>query len=512
MNQIDSLFWRVVDELRAKGYEVIQSPYPEEEIFFEAPRNSGYDLIRLYRREVNFRQEMVRDMEEQSYRMNQLREAMRKRSLHLLQLQFSSEYPVDDWQDLNGRPHKEKKITITPVLLNETALEQDVHELQKWLNTSLSIDVEQAKLDTDEDVLHLKRTVLQAFDDQERKREQERAVFQNGKPIFTYLLMTIQVVMFLLLELSGGSTNTATLTAFGAKQNALILNGEWWRFITPMFLHIGLTHLLFNTFALWSVGAAVERIYGSSRFLLIYFISGIFGTIASFVFNTAIAAGASGAIFGCLGALLYLAISNRKLFFRTMGTNIIVIILINLGIGFTVPGIDNAGHLGGLVGGLITALAVRLPKRSHPVKMLLASILLLVIGGTGLYTGFQSDAQKEAAAISEAARLFDERKFIESSKQLEDFVDKEEVSAEALHIYALSEAQLGHIENAIQSLKRSLLKDPNDPNKLYHMSALYVEQGDPENADIQIQKALKQDPQNEQFLKMKQYIENMKTR
>nr|MDF9458630.1 rhomboid family intramembrane serine protease [Bacillus pumilus] len=91
-----------------------------------------------------------------------------------------------------------------------------------------------------------------------------------------------------MLELSGGSTNTATLTAFGAKNNGLILDGEWWRLITPMFLHIGLTHLLFNTFALWSVGAAVERIYGSWRFLLIYFISGIFGSIASFVFNTAI--------------------------------------------------------------------------------------------------------------------------------------------------------------------------------------------------------------------------------
>lgn len=289
-------------------------------------------------------------MEEQAFRMNQLREAMRKRSLHLLQLQFTADHPVDDWEDINGQPQKQQKVMVTPVLLNEETLQNDGHELQKWLNTSLSIDVEEAKADTAEDVMQLKMNVLQAFQDQEKQREQERAVFQNGRPIFTYLLIAVQVVMFLLLELSGGSTNTATLTAFGAKNNVLILEGEWWRFVTPMFLHIGLTHLLFNTFALWSVGAAVERIYGSGRFLLIYLVSGIFGSIASFVFNTAIAAGASGAIFGCLGALLYLAISNRKLFFRTMGTNIIVIILINLGIGFTVSGIDNAGHLGGSLG------------------------------------------------------------------------------------------------------------------------------------------------------------------
>lgn len=510
MNVIDSLFWRVVDELRQKGYEMIQSPYPEDEIFFEAPRNSGYDLIRLYRKDVNFRQEIVRDIEEQTYRINQLREAMRKRSLHLLQLQFTTDVPVDDWEDLNGQPQKENKVTVTPVLLNADTLQNDINELQKWLNTSL--DVEEAKRDTAEDAMQLKRNVLQAFDDQEKQRERERAVFQNGRPIFTYLLIAVQVVMFLLLELSGGSTNTATLTAFGAKNNVLILEGEWWRLITPMFLHIGLTHLLFNTFALWSVGAAVERIYGSGRFLLIYLISGIFGSIASFVFNTAIAAGASGAIFGCLGALLYLAISNRKLFFRTMGTNIIVIILINLGIGFTVSGIDNAGHLGGLVGGFLTALAVRLPKQTQPVKMLLATAVLLLIGGLGLYTGFHSDNQKEAAATSEAASLFDEKKYSEASERLEEYVHEKDASAEALHIYALSEAQQGRLDKAIQFLQKSLEKDPDEPNKLYHLSLLFVEKGETAKADDLLAKALKQDPQNDQFLKLKQYIENSQTR
>lgn len=429
-----------------------------------------------------------------------------------MQLQFTTDVPVDDWEDLNGQPQKENKVTVTPVLLNADTLQNDVNELQKWLNTSLAVDVEEAKEDTAEDAMQLKRNVLQAFDDQEKQRERERAVYQNGRPIFTYLLIAVQVVMFLLLELSGGSTNTATLTAFGAKNNVLILEGEWWRLMTPMFLHIGLTHLLFNTFALWSVGAAVERIYGSGRFLLIYLISGIFGSIASFVFNTAIAAGASGAIFGCLGALLYLAISNRKLFFRTMGTNIIVIILINLGIGFTVSGIDNAGHLGGLVGGFFTALAVRLPKQIQPVKMLLASAALLFIGGFGLYTGFHSDDQKEAAATSEAASLFDEKKYSEASERLEEYVHDKDASAEALHIYALSEAQQGQLDKAIQFLQKSLEKDPDDPNKLYHLSLLYVEKGETAKAEDLLAKALKQDPQNDQFLKLKQYIENSQTR
>lgn len=91
-------------------------------------------------------------------------------------------------------------MTVTPVLLNEDTLQHDVNELQKWLNTSLTVDVEEAKRDTAEDVMRLKVNVLQAFDDQEKQRERERAVFQNGRPIFTYLLIAVQVVMFLCLN------------------------------------------------------------------------------------------------------------------------------------------------------------------------------------------------------------------------------------------------------------------------------------------------------------------------
>ncbi|MGE6629314.1 rhomboid family intramembrane serine protease [Bacillus sp. NPDC077027] len=508
MNAIDRIFWRVVDALRKKGYEMIQSPHPEEEIFFEAPRNAGYDFIRLYKADVNFRQEIVRDIEQQAMRMDQLRQAMRKRSIHLLQLQFTSEYPVDDWEDLNGQPYKEKKITVTPFVMDVTAFDDGVHELEKRLNTTLSIDMNEARQDSIDDVIRLKNQVMHAFVMQEKEREKERAVFQHGKPIFTYILMIIQVVMFLLLELSGGSSNTATLTAFGAKNNVLITEGEWWRLITPVFLHIGLTHLLFNTFALWSVGSAVERIYGSTRFLFIYFVSGVFGSIASYIFNPVLAAGASGAIFGCLGALLYLAISNRKLFFRTMGTNIIVIILINLGIGFSVTGIDNAGHLGGLVGGFLAALAVRLPHQVHVLKMTISSLLLAVIGAFGIYYGLSSDIQKEQAAMNDAANLYEEKKFSEASKRLEDYVDEKDVSAQTLQIYALSEGQLGNYKKAILYLNKLLEKHPNEPGTLFNLAILYEQVGDRQQAVEKINEAVKQDPDNEEFLKMKERIEN----
>src|SRR5690606_25315449 len=206
----------------------------------------------------------------------------------------------------------------------------------------------------------LRQSAIQKAKNRERE---ERELFEHGKPFFTYLFIAVQVLMFLIVEINGGSTNVETLIQYGAKFNPLILAGEWWRFFTPIFLHIGLLHLLMNTLALYYLGTAVERIFGRVRFLWIYLFSGFAGSVASFVFTNNLSAGASGAIFGCFGALLYMGVINTKLFFRTIGMNVIVVIIINLIFGFTVPGIDNAGHIGGLIGGFLATGIVHYPGK-----------------------------------------------------------------------------------------------------------------------------------------------------
>ena len=87
-----------------------------------------------------------------------------------------------------------------------------------------------------------------------QKVKSEKAVFENGKPFFTYLFIAIQVIVFLLMEAAGGSTNTSVLIKFGAKVNWLILEGEWWRLFAPIVLHIGILHLFMNTLALYYIG------------------------------------------------------------------------------------------------------------------------------------------------------------------------------------------------------------------------------------------------------------------
>jgi rhomboid protease GluP len=153
-----------------------------------------------------------------------------------------------------------------------------------------------------------------------------------------------------------GSQDSRVLVIFGAMQNQLIAQGEFYRLVTSMFLHIGLIHLLFNSYALFILGQDVERLYGSARFLLIYFLSGLGGSLASFVLGAGgISAGASGAIFGLIGTEIAFFYLHRQTFGQrgqAQLRSLLMLAGINLVFGFTIPGINNLAHMGGLLFGL----------------------------------------------------------------------------------------------------------------------------------------------------------------
>lgn len=171
------------------------------------------------------------------------------------------------------------------------------------------------------------------------------------KPRITYFLLGLNIVIFIAQTL----TNDQVWFAYGAKINANIVAGEWWRLITPMFLHLNLLHIGVNSYSLFIFGPQVETLLGYRRFITVYLVSGVAGTVLSFVMSPNPSIGASGAIFGLVGAMLVYFYRHRRLF-GEMGrrrlTDILIIAGINLAIGLT-PGIDNWGHVGGLLGGAV---------------------------------------------------------------------------------------------------------------------------------------------------------------
>jgi len=176
-------------------------------------------------------------------------------------------------------------------------------------------------------------------------------------PSVTYAILGVTVFVYLLQMLSQFILGGDLLVQYGAKANEYIRAGQLWRFFTPMLLHGSILHIGFNMYALYIFGIGIERRYGHGRFFLLYILSGFAGAVFSFLFSSAYSIGASGAIFGLIGAEGIFLVHNRKLFGERVGkaiNNVIFVVAINLFLGLS-PGIDNWGHVGGLMGGLIFA-------------------------------------------------------------------------------------------------------------------------------------------------------------
>lgn len=193
-----------------------------------------------------------------------------------------------------------------------------------------------------------------------RKKPARAGGFRMEWPV-TYTLIAVNVAAYILTALLSHdliNSNINVLVFLGAKVNSLIAQGQYYRLITCMFLHGGIIHLAFNMYALYAIGPVIENFFGRWRYLAIYFFSGICSSLLSFYMSPGISIGASGAIFGILGACLVFAVKMKNRIGKDFLVNIVSVIAINLFIGFSLAMVDNYGHLGGLIGGLISSLAL----------------------------------------------------------------------------------------------------------------------------------------------------------
>jgi rhomboid protease GluP len=177
---------------------------------------------------------------------------------------------------------------------------------------------------------------------------------------FTLAIYLGQLLSFQIL---GGDL----LLSWGAKDPSAMAGGQLWRLVTPIFLHLGLWHIFVNMYSLYALGPAVERFFGGRRMFSFYMISGISGVVLSLVMSENISVGASGSIFGMLGALAAFLYQHRDIFGRVgmaQFRHLVFVALLNLAIGFA-PGIDNWGHLGGLLAGAALATLLGPELRPH---------------------------------------------------------------------------------------------------------------------------------------------------
>jgi len=234
--------------------------------------------------------------------------------------------------------------------------------------------------------------IINVTDDINKKTEAENKKFENVfKPkriIITKVLIAINIAMYL-LSLIISDNFTASLIFLGANNRSLVLSGEFYRLLASAFLHGSILHLVVNMYSLWIIGSQVETYIGKVKYLIIYLLSALMGSIFSIVFlENSLSVGASGAIFGLMGALLYFGYHYRLYLSNALTGQLIPIIILNLTLGFISTGIDNAAHIGGLIGGYLSTMIVGLKYKSNKQETINGLIVYIVLLAFLLYVVF----------------------------------------------------------------------------------------------------------------------------
>ena len=488
------LLYDLSRQLIDDNYKVLFVNLKHDEIWLTKSTNTSNEIIRIINKRFDWKNRLKNDVITVINRAKAMETKYTSKRINIKNIYITDLEPVDDWKGLL-KPLEVKgnfNYLIETFYLTVERRNSELLRLGKSLSISFDIN-ELNSSDEDKDVLVKKYQNIAINNVYEQKKQQDK-LFNYGKPFMTYILMVINIIMFIILELNGGSTNLPTLIVYGAKYNPAIIDGEWWRFVSSMFLHIGYIHLFMNMLALYYLGTLIEKIYGSVRFLGIYFLSGIAGSLLSFVLSTNVSAGASGALFGMFGALLFFGINNKKIFFKTFGKSVILILIINISFGYLIPQIDMGAHIGGLIGGFIAASITCLPHNKNILLSLIGTITYVMIFIYILLFGIESNESDAMYLLMQTEENIAKENFDEAISYASRGIELEEELQAELHFQrAYAYIESNNNQAALIDLKESIEIQPVFPEAYYNLALLYFDNNQinlaKKNIDIAIQQA-----------------------
>jgi rhomboid protease GluP len=502
------IFWNLAYTLISEhGYRLIQLFENQKEIWLEKLENKHAPIVRLLHEDFDWGNAMQRDIEHTSVNADRVRRQLGRSELQLTNIYISEYPPVDDYEFRLSEPFvnpEGNKTAVHSILLTSDKADNGLRVISQTLRVDIQFPVNEEY--TDQDVELIKKA---AIEHNLKKAKAEKEILRGSKPLFTYVFMLIQCAVFIWMEINGGSTETSNLIKYGAKVNQLILQGDWWRFITPVFIHIGFLHLAMNTLSLYYLGLEVERIYGRFRFLIIYLFAGFAGVVASFLFSSSLSAGASGAIFGCFGALLYFGVTYPKLFMRTMGMNLFAVLALNLVFGFSLSGIDNAGHLGGLAGGFLAAGLVHFPKKGKPLfqVLFLAASAVLVWGSLTYGFSHSGGALDESSTLVLAQDYIQQNNYDEAYETLKKYEQQgSNITERTYFLLSFVEIKKGLLSDAKPHLQKAIELNPDFHEAYFNLALIYLEENELQKAKENADRAAELKPDEPQYSNLVQEI------
>ena len=313
------------------------------------------------------------------------------------------------------------------------------------------------------------------------------------RPYVTWSLLALNIFIWFVMEGAGGTENVNVLTVFGVNERIAIWNGEYWRLFSSMFIHIGLLHLAGNCLFLYLCGPLLELSYGHEKFLIIYILSGFLGNILSLLGMkysvTGISAGASGALFGILGALISFTIMERKVLpqklYRSLIKNLILIVVLNSLVGLVIPNIDILAHTGGFLSGLILGYILENEiytdekKKKNKLIPTIAGIVFLLMSLGLSYAAMI--APKNMSYYTGNNYLRDEQ-YEQAEKEFTKAIAVDPNSSDIYMKLAIACLGQNKINMALEKVEYSLKLDPNSLLANYLSGSIYQQKGDLEKA------------------------------
>ncbi len=258
-------------------------------------------------------------------------------------------------------------------------------------------DIESNMTYEEKDLELFVKLVSEVSDNNFKESEKSAKMFKNkNDKLLTFILIGINVTLFIIMCILGHAgfplfrLSDSILKKFGANAGILVKGGDYYRLIASTFLHVDIIHLLCNMYSLFVLGPTVDYFYGKLKFILIYLYSAITASLVALIFHgdNVFIVGASGAIFGLLGALLYFGYTYRGYIGNKMIGSLLSVIVINLAIGFAIPGISNYAHLGGLIGGLAISYMLGAGVENKKSSRISGAVILALLTGFLVFMAF----------------------------------------------------------------------------------------------------------------------------
>ena len=383
LNRNDEIVMKLLHYfITVQGYNPVVLHGAKEEIWLENS-DADYKIIRIVSNYIHNDEQLDFDI----FRTKQILKRIKTKMFSFKMQTLSIFVNLGDNVNLNDKDFNNIKC----------AQINDIEDLSKYsfiINTFPNIlEIENYKEEGFELFIKLTDEINKKNVDDTKKAEE---VFSKKLPIMTYIFMAICIVSYVFTSLASANffeNDPNILYKFGALvsiDNFNNIYSELYRLVVPIFLHASIIHLACNMYSLYIIGPQLESFFGKVKYSIIFIGSGIIGDLVSLLFlnSNTVSVGASGAIFGLLGALLYFGYHYRVYLSGVLRSQIIPVIVLNLLIGFSLSGINNAAHLGGLVGGILLAKAVGVKYKSKKIDIINGIIMTTLFVGFLIYMIF----------------------------------------------------------------------------------------------------------------------------